>query len=112
MNNLFKLEDKLKKCLLRNVQFTLNGKVLRGGKVRVFNSKQFFINFNLENDGNVKDFKVLYPYECEELENGFRFDYCLSAFCPRTEDVYWKMKMTNSDNCSKYHENYLYLTFT
>lgn len=111
MTNIFKLEDDLKKVLLRDVEFSINGKTIKKGKVRVFNTKQFFINFVLEDGDNLKEFKVSYPYDYEKTRNGFKFDYCLSAFCPRTEEVYWKMKMTDSSNASKYHENYFWLTF-
>ena len=96
---------------MREVSFEINGKVLKKGKVQVFNTKQFFINFEIAQGDDTKEFRVLYPYDYEESENGFRFDYCLSAFCPRTEETYWKMKMTDPSNSSKYHENYLWLTF-
>lgn len=111
MTNIFELEEKLKSLLLRDVKFSINGKTIKEGKVKVFNTKQFFINFSLDDGNDSREFKVLYPYNHTELENGFLFDYCLSAFCPRTEDVYWKMKMTDSSSSSKYHESYLLLTF-
>lgn len=111
MNKFFKLENDLKNSLLRHVSFEIGDKKIKEGKVKVFNTKQFFINFELENDGEVKEFRVTYPYSYKVTDKGIMFDYCLSAFCPRTEEVYWKMKATNSSSSSKYHEEYLWLLF-
>lgn len=102
-----KLENQLKDLMLKNVEFQLDGKIIKRGKIKVFNTKQFFIKFKLENVDEVKDYEVPYPYKVLKTESGYLFDYCLSAFVPRTEEVYWKMKTINKKDASKLHENYL-----
>jgi hypothetical protein len=106
---MFKLEDQLKELMLKTVNFQLDNKIIKKGKIKVFNTKQFFIRFKLELDSEIKEYELPYPYRVVKINNGYMFDYCLSAFVPKTEEVYWKMKTVNHAEASKLHENYLYV---
>ena len=102
-----KLEQQLKSIILKTVEFQLDGKTIKRGKIKVINTKHFFIRFKLESDTGVKDYDLPYPFKIDKLSEGLLFDYSLSAFCPRTEDVYWKMFMMNKSEASKLHNAYL-----
>ena len=104
-----RIEEHLKKLIFRDVKFVLNTRTIKEGKIQLFNTKQNFIRFKIEEDGEVKEWELSYPYNIKITENGFIFDYTLSAFCPRTEEVYWKMKAMNKDYVSKFFDNYLYV---
>lgn len=104
-----KLERQLKSLVLKNLEFQLDGKSIKRGKLRIFNTKQFFIKFKLEHNNEVKDFELPYPYNIQKLDNGYLFDYTLSAFIPRTEEVYWKMMCIDKSEASKLHNNYLFI---
>jgi hypothetical protein len=104
------LEHKLKDLILNDVDFTIDGKSIKKGKIKIFNTKQFFIKFKIENDGVVKEWELPYPYRLQKTDNGYLFDYCLSAFCPPTETVFYKMKLMDKKEASKLHDNYLYAT--
>ncbi len=106
---MFKLENQLKDIILKNVDFQIDGKSVKRGKIRVYNSKQFFIRFKLENDNKTIDYDLPYPFKVLKVPEGYVFDYCLSAFCPRSEELYWKMKMMNKSESSKLHDNYLHV---
>jgi hypothetical protein len=106
---MYKLENDLKSLILKNVEFKINDKIIKKGKVRIFNTKQFFIKFKVENNEGVKEFELPYPYKTYKTSNGFLFDYCLSAFVPKTEEVFWKIKTLSSKESSKLHDNYLYV---
>lgn len=103
-----KLEQELKDLILKNIEFKLDGKTVKRGKLRVFNTKQFFIKFKLETDV-IKEYELPYPYQWRRVDGGFVFDYCLSSFCPKSDELYWKMKMVNSSEASKLHEKYLFI---
>lgn len=103
-----KLEQELKNLILKNLEFKLDGKVIKKGKLRIFNTKQFFIKFKLETDV-VKEYELPYPYKWRVTDTGIVFDYCLSSFCPKSDELYWKMKMVNSTDSSKIHEKYLFI---
>lgn len=102
-----KLEDKLKGLVLEDVEFILDNKTIKRGKIKLFNTKQFFIRFKLELDGETKDWELPYPYKLEQQLDGFIFNYCLSAFCPPTEIAYYKMKLTSKATASKLHDTHL-----
>lgn len=104
-----KLEEQLKSIILKNVDFQIDGKSIKRGKVKVYNSKQFFIRFKLETETKTIEYDLPYPFKVVETKTGYLFDYCLSAFCPRTEELYWKMKMMNRDGSSKLHDSHLHV---
>ena len=104
-----KLEEQLKDIILKNVDFQIDGKSVKRGKIKVYNSKQFFIRFKLEQETKVQEYDLPYPFKVLKVSNGYIFDYCLSAFSPRTEDLYWKMRLMNKSESSKLHDNYLYV---
>jgi len=106
---MFKLEENLKDLILKNIDFQIDGRSIKRGKVKVYNSKQFFIRFKLENDGKLIEYDLPYPFKVIKGENGYLFDYTLSAFCPRSEEIYWKMKLMDKNESSKLHDNYLYV---
>ncbi len=104
-----KIENQLKNLIFKQLDFQVDGKTIKKGKLKIFNTKQFFIKFKLENSNEVKEYELPYPYKVVELKNGYMFDYCLSAFIPRTEEVYWKMKCIDKSEASKLHDNYLFI---
>jgi len=106
---MFELENQLKNLLLNNVEFKIDNKIIKKGRIRMFNTKQFFIKFKIENNSEFKDYELPYPFRIENTPNGFIFDYCLSAFVPKTEESYWRMKTMNQDDASKIHEKYLHI---
>ena len=103
------IEEQLKDLMLQTVSFVLDGKTIRQGKITVFNTKQCFIKFKLEHNGDIKEWELPYPYKFRKTDNGYLFDYCLSAFVPRTEDSYWKMLLMNKSDASRMHNNWLYV---
>jgi len=104
---MFRLEEQLKDIILKNVDFQIDGKSIKRGKIKVYNSKQFFIRFKLENEDKVCEYDLPYPFRVEKKSDGYLFDYSLSAFCPRTEELYWKMLLMNKSEASRLHNNHL-----
>jgi len=102
-----RVENQLKDIILKNVDFQIDGRSMKKGKIKVYNSKQFFIRFKIEADGKMTEYDLPYPFKIIQNDDGYVFDYCLSAFCPRTEELYWKMLIMNKSEASKLHNNYL-----
>jgi len=111
MNNIEKIEEKLKELVLKKVEFRVDGRSIKNGKIRVFNTKQFYIKFKMEGEeeGEDKEFDLPYPFKIKDSENGMIFDYCLSAFIPRTETAYWKTLLYDKSEASRLHNNYLHI---
>jgi len=106
---MIRIEENLKELVLQKLSFVVDGRVIKEGMVKLYNTKQNFIKFKIENDGQEKDWELTYPYKILKQDSGYLFDYTLSAFCPRTEDVYWKMFMMNRDDSSRLYNNYLFV---
>ena len=106
---MIRLEEQLKDIILKTVDFQIDGKSIKRGKVKVYNSKQFFIRFKLENENKIYEYDLPYPFKFFKVDNGYVFDYCLSAFCPKTETMYWKMRAMNKSEASRLHDTYLHV---
>ena len=104
-----KLETQLKDIVLKNVDFQIDGKSIKKGKIKVYNTKQFFIRFKLEQDDKLVEYDLPYPFKILEEKHGYIFDYTLSAFCPRSDELYWKILLMNKSEASRLHNNYLYV---
>lgn len=102
-----KIEKQLKDIILKNVEFKIDNKVVKKGKIKVFNTKQFFIRFKIETEDKLQEYDLPYPFNISKNTDGYLFDYCLSAFCPRTEELYWKMLALSKEDASKLHNNHL-----
>lgn len=104
-----RIEKHLKQLIFRDVKFVLNNRTIKEGKIQMFNTKQNFVKFKIEENEGYKEWEISYPYDVKITDDGMIFDYALSAFCPRTEEVYWKMKAINKKDASKFFDNYLYV---
>jgi len=106
------VEIYLKDLIFRDVEFVLDSKVLRKGRIEIYNTKQNFIKFKIQVEDKSKDWEITFPYRIEKIESGYLFDYALSAFCPPTQEVYWTMKALDKSNTSKFFDNHLYVNVT
>jgi len=104
-----RVEKYLKNMIFREISFVLNDKTIKQGKIHMFNVKQNFIKFKIEMDGEMKEWEISYPYNVKYTNDGYIFDYSLSAFCPRTEESYWKMMTMKKSDSSKFFNNYLFV---
>lgn len=102
-----KIENDLKSLVLKKVIFKIDNKILKTGKLRIFNTKQFFIKFKLINGDIEKEYELPYPYDIKYLKNGIVFDYTLSAFCPFRDETYYKLLLCDKSNASRLHNKYL-----
>ncbi len=90
----------LEKYLLQSVEFVLNDKVIKRGKIKIFNFKQYFIKFTLETDtGEMKVYDLLYPFRVDkDHEGNCVFNYHLSAFSGGDMDMFYSMKAISKDS--------------
>jgi hypothetical protein len=86
-----KIEDICKFLLQKNISLELKNKQFKNGKLVIFNQKNFYINFVLENDKKTHEkIELPIPYDIEfyQEENLIYFDYrlkCLYKFSPEIE---------------------------
>jgi len=106
---MIRIEEELKTLMLKDVSFVLDDKVIKRGRIKWYNTKHNFIKFKIEHQGETKEWELTYPFKIERQGDGYLFNYALSAFCPRTETSYWKMKMMNKSEACKMHDNFLFI---
>jgi hypothetical protein len=94
------LTTHLEKYLLQSVEFILNDKVIKRGRIKIFNFKQYFIKFTLETDtGEMKIYDLLYPFRVDRDPDGnVVFNYHLSAFSGGDMDMFYSMKTISKDS--------------
>jgi hypothetical protein len=72
------IEDQLKDTLQRDVQFIVNGKALREGKLIMYNMKDFYVSFVLiTKKEQTKTYDIPLPYRVIIEPTGITFDYRL-----------------------------------
>ena len=69
--NLEKVTNFLKPLLLQNIVIKTDKKILKRGKLKIFQVKQYYINLTLEYKGSIKSYELydnlVYILPCEEF---------------------------------------------
>lgn len=94
------LEHTLNTLLQRNLTFQINGKVIKRGKLVLFNIKDYYITFFVKVDTLQKKYEVPYPYYVELSENNnikrVVFDYTIERLSIPNSDLFFKLKNINT----------------
>ena len=73
-----KLETALKDYLQQNVQFVLNDKVIREGKLMLFNIKDFYVSFIIfTKKQQNKTYELPVPFQLKKVHKNLVLDYTL-----------------------------------
>ena len=97
----------LQSLLQSRVVFKCDNKILKTGKLKLFNVKQYFIKFYIETDK--KENKVLelpYPFLMSRNDNGIcTLNYKISSLCNNTQPVMSILKTCKSNSSHKIYDN-------
>ena len=75
-----KTEQLLKCTLQNNVQFVLNDKIIREGKMIIYHVKDFYISFNFINPkGLQKVYEIPVPFDIVKKDNVLEFSYDVNS---------------------------------
>jgi hypothetical protein len=109
--NIEYITEQLQPFLLRNISVKCNNKILKSGKLKLFNIKQFFIKLHLENaKKEIKVFEIPYPFKVNAADNNLTFNYHLSSLYGAGDFTHMKIKMLKSDTTSKMYNNIVNIT--
>jgi len=104
-----KVTDFLKPFLLKDIIIKTDKKVLKRGKLKIFQIKQYYVNLTLEFNNADKSYEIPYPYETSydnERDIGI-LNYHLSSFVPSKQIN--KIKCLDSSSKSKLYNNLVYI---
>lgn len=105
-----RLTEHLQNYLLKPVEFVINDKTVRKGKLTLFNFKQYFIKFNITTDaGDVKSYDVLYPFKIYQEKGNCVFNYHLSCFTQSDYETFFRIKTLNKDKCLPTYDSVMIL---
>jgi hypothetical protein len=97
----------LQNFLQSKVIFKCDNKVLKTGKLKLFNVKQYFIKFYIETDkGENKVLELPYPFLIEYADTGIcTLNYKVSSLCNNTQPVLGKLKTCKTNSSHKIYDN-------
>ena len=102
-----KVTDSLKQFLLQDIIIKTDKKILKRGKLKIFQVKQYYINFTLEFNDSIKSYEIPYPFKVEDAEIGAILNYQLTSFIPPQQIN--KVKFLDSSSKSKIYDNLVYI---
>ena len=105
--NLEKVTDFLKPFLLRDIIVKTDKKILKRGKLKIFQIKQYHINLTLEYNGAIKSYEIPYPFRIDRQGHGAILNYQLSTFIPKNQ--FSKVKFLDNSSKSKLYDNLVYV---
>mgnify|MGYP003112071108 FL=1 len=105
--SLEKVTNFLKPFLLKDIIIRTDKKVLKKGRFKIFQIKQYYINFTLEINGVNKNYEIPYPYKLENDEEIGVLNYHLSSFIPKKQLT--RVKFLDSTSKSKLYDNLVYI---
>tara|TARA_R100001082_G_scaffold80812_1_gene47826 strand:- start:218 stop:556 length:339 start_codon:yes stop_codon:yes gene_type:complete len=105
--SLEKITDFLKPYLLQDIVIRTDKKVLKRGKLKIFQVKQYYVNLTLEYNGANKSYEIPYPYKTYRDEDVAVLNYQLSSFIPQKQMN--RVKFLDSSSKSKIYNNLVYV---
>ena len=105
--SLEKVTNFLKPFLLQNIVIKTDKKVLKKGKLKIFQIKQYYINFSLEINGVNKNYEIPYPYKLQRDNATGILNYHLSSFIPDNQIT--RVKFLDSSSKSKLYDTLVYI---
>jgi hypothetical protein len=102
----------LQDFLQSKVTFRCDNKVLKTGKLKLFNIKQYFIKFYLETDkGESKILELPYPFLMRLNNNGTcTLNYNISSLCNNTRPIIDQLKSCKLSMSHKIYDNTITIT--
>lgn len=98
--------NQLEPFLLRDVEFRQGGKVIKRGCLKLINTKQHFIKFTLEIDGELKSYELSYPFRVDNHSDGTcTMNYHISSFSGYNTDTYYKLKTISKQTASPCYDS-------
>ena len=105
--SLEKVTDFLKPFLLQEIVIRTDKKILKRGKLKIFQIKQYYINLTLEFNDSVKSYEIPYPFKMDHEEGRGILNYHLSSFIPTSQLT--MVKFLDNSSKSKLYNNLVYI---
>jgi len=99
--------DFFKNLLLHDVIIKYNNKILKTGKIKNFDIKQFYIKLYIENiKGKIKILELPYPFDITQTKQKTILNYRIATFCGGNNEMFFRIKLLQK-SVSKLYDNLL-----
>lgn len=103
-------ENCLKEFLQQNIKLQVNEKVLKEGKLVLFNIKDFYIIFTFKTPNNeLKKYEMPLPYESRVEDNIGHLDFRFEKITKKASPLFYKIKCLNTTKKSKFYDSIVYI---
>ena len=100
--------DYLKPFLLQKVAICTDKKIIRKGKLRIFQIKQHYAKLTLEDEVRTRLYEIPYPYEMSTDGRKLTLCYKLEKFL-NVGDLELQVKFLDSSKSSKLYDSNVYI---
>ena len=97
-----------KPYLLSDIVLCTDKKILKRGKLKIFQTKQHYIRLMIDVGGSVKMYELPYPFSVSVKSGVTTLNYKLSSFI-KDDDLMLQAKLLDTSQKSKIYDNYVYL---
>lgn len=94
------LESTLNYLLQRDLNFIIDGKVVKRGKLILLSVQDYYITFYLKHNNEQKKYELPYPFKFVTDNHHLIFDYTLNTLAHHNDDLLFKVRsLTKKKNC-------------
>lgn len=99
-------ESHLNYFLQRNIVFVLDNKIIKEGKLFLYNEKDYYLILYMRSGNNEqKKFEIPYPFAVHQDNNSLILDYSLSAISGGDSELYYRLVSLNQNSNSRFYNN-------
>lgn len=99
------VENVFKGFLQKNVVFAMDNKILKEGKLFLFNRKDYYLVFYMKINNQDRKFELPYPFGIKMVENYIEIDYNFSSIAKNDAELYYRLISLNSNIKNRFLNN-------
>lgn len=96
------VENVFKGFLQKNLVFSLDGKILKEGKLFLFNRKDYYLVFYLKINNQDRRFELPYPFDIKLVDNYIQMDYDFYSLSKNDPELYYRLISLNVNIKNRY----------
>lgn len=104
------IEEYLNHLLQQDIDFSIDGKNVKHGKLLLFTVKDFYITFFLKCGVEQKRYELPYPFTITKTANGIVFDYTLNALAVGNDELLCKLRSLSRKKFTKIYDSVVHIT--
>lgn len=97
--------------LHKNFKFVCNNKVLKEGKMILFNFDNFYYSFTLDVSGNKKNFKMPMAFSVTDNLSSIKLDYRIKTLCYSIDEFEFSCRLLKPKSKSTFYDSVVEMVF-